>query len=33
MVKAVVEKQLSGRLRQDWDDTGLAIAIEVPGAR
>jgi two-component sensor histidine kinase len=30
MVRAVVEKQLSGRLHRDWDDAGLAIAIEVP---
>jgi two-component sensor histidine kinase len=31
MVKAVVEKQLLGRLRRDWDDDVLRIAIEVPG--
>jgi PAS domain S-box-containing protein len=31
MVKAVIEKQLSGRLRRDWNQNGLRIAIEVPG--
>lgn len=31
MVRALVEKQLSGRFHRDWDDAGLAIAIEVPG--
>jgi two-component sensor histidine kinase len=30
MVKAVVEKQLSGKLRRAWDSSGLRIAIEVP---
>jgi PAS domain S-box-containing protein len=30
MMKAVIEKQLSGSLRRDWDDNGLRIAIEVP---
>jgi two-component sensor histidine kinase len=32
MVKAVVEKQLSGNVTRQWDKSGLAITIEVPGA-
>jgi two-component sensor histidine kinase len=32
MVKAVIEKQLLGRLSRQWDDEGLRIELEVPGA-
>lgn len=31
MVKAMVEKQLSGRLHRVWQDGGLEILLEVPG--
>jgi PAS domain S-box-containing protein len=31
MVKALIEKQLSGRLKQVWQDRGLEILLEVPG--
>jgi PAS domain S-box-containing protein len=31
MVKAMVEKQLSGRIRRVWKDRGLEILLEVPG--
>jgi PAS domain S-box-containing protein len=31
MVKAMIEKQLSGRLRRDWLNRGLEIRLEVPG--
>lgn len=31
MVKAMIEKQLLGRLRRAWQDQGLHIELEVPG--
>ncbi|MFN7023408.1 MAG: PAS domain-containing protein [Pseudorhizobium sp.] len=31
MVKTMIERQLSGRLRRDWLDGGLEIRLEVPG--